>query len=194
MKRLVLASVATALLLAGCASASSAAPAAPDAPTASAGRATSGVPTAPAASDSGGTSGDTFSQFGGDVCSALTKADIEAASYPQGVGTFDGTDTQKDPSTGKAVVCQYLVRFGGQPSIVGAFVTLLTPDEVTHRQQVVLTFTPEPVSGIGTEASVVQVAPGLYEVWVTGPHGKFTVGAQDKATALALAKLAVARD
>jgi hypothetical protein len=35
---------------------------------------------------------------------------------------------------------------------------------------------------------------GRLKVWVTGPHGKFTVGAQDKATALALAKLAVGRD
>ncbi len=146
----------------------------------------------PSASESG-SAGDPSVQFGGDVCSALTKADIEAAAYPQGVATFDSTDTQKD-AAGKAVVCQYLVVFNGNPSIVGAFVNLLTDDEVTHRQQVALTSTPEPVSGIGLEASVVLAAPGLYEVWVTGLHGKFTVGAQDKATALALAKLAVERN
>lgn len=192
MKRpVILVAVVTAALLAGCAGGGSAAPSASSAPSSSG--AAAGQLLAPSASDSG-SSGDISAQFGGDVCSALTKADIEAATYPQGVATFDGTDTQKDATTGKAVVCQYLVIFAGKPSIVGAFVHLLTDDEVTHRQQVALIFTPEPVSGIGTEASVVQAAPGLYEVWVTGPHGKFTVGAQDKATALALAKLAVGRN
>ena len=120
----------------------------------------------PSASDPGA-SGDISVQFGGDVCSALTKADIEAATYPQGVATFDSTDTQKDATTGKAVVCQYLVVFAGK---------------AIHRRRLReprdrrrghappagrLIFTPEPVSGIGTEASVVQAAPGLYEVWVT---------------------------
>lgn len=188
----ILVAVVTAALLAGCAGGGSAAPSASSAPSSS-GAAPGQQSAVPSASDSG-SSGDTSAQFGGDVCSALTKADIEAATYPQGVATFDSTDTQKDATTGKAVVCQYLVVFAGKPSIVGAFVHLLTDDEVTHRQQVALIFTPEPVSGIGTEASVVQAAPGLYEVWVTGPHGKFTVGAQDKATALALAKLAVGRN
>lgn len=193
MKRpVILVAVVTAALLAGCAGGGSAAPAASIAPS-SPGAAPAQQSVVPGASESG-SSGDTSAQFGGDVCSALTKADIEAATYPQGVATFDSTDTQKDATTGKAVVCQYLVVFAGKPSIVGAFVNLLTDDEVTHRQQVALTFTPAPVSGIGTEASVVQAAPGLYEVWVTGPHGKFTVGAQDKATALALATLAVGRN
>lgn len=40
----------------------------------------------------------------------------------------------------------------------------------------------------------MQAAPGLFEVWVTGPHGQFTVGAQDRATAIALATIAVGRD
>ena len=189
MKRLILAAAATTvLLLAGCGGSGSGAPSATPA------RAATGQPSAVPSAAGSGSVGDTSAQFGGDVCSALTKADIEAATYPQGVATFDSTDTQKDATTGKAVVCQYLVVFDGKPSIVGAFVTLLTDDEQQHRKQVALTFTPEPVSGIGAEASVVQAAPGLYEVWVTGPHGSFTVGAQDRATAIALAKLAVARN
>jgi hypothetical protein len=180
--------VASAALLAGCGSSGS------SAPSASPGRATTAQPSTAPGNAGSSAAGDTSAQFGGDVCSALTKADIEAATFPQGVAKFVSTDTQKDATTGKAVVCQYLVVFGGKPSIVGAFVTLLTDDEQQHRKQVALTFTPEPVSGIGTEASVVQAAPGLYEVWVNGPNGKFTVGAQDKATAIALAKLAVARN
>jgi hypothetical protein len=185
---IVAVAIATAVLLAGCASAGSAAP------STSAASASSAPPSAAAGSSGpAAASADTTAQFGGDVCSALTKADIEAAKYPQGTATFDSTDTQKNDA-GKAVVCQYLVVFGGKPSIVGAYVTLFDDSEAQHRQQVQLTFKPEPVSGVGTEASVIQVAPGLYEVWVTGPHGKFTVGAQDKATAIAFAKLAVARD
>ncbi len=172
---LSLVAVAAALLLAACGGGTSSAPA-------------SGV--AASAPVSAGTSGI---QFGGDVCSALTKADIEAATYPQGHAAFDSTDTQKD-AAGNAVVCQYLVKFGSNPSIVGAVVSLLDDSEATHRQQVLLTASPEPVSGVGTEASVVMAAPGMYEVWVTGPHGGFTVGAQDKATAIALATIAVARD
>jgi hypothetical protein len=177
---LPLVAVAATLVLAACGGATSSAPASP-AP--SSGVVVSG----PASAAVSGI------QFGGDVCSALTKADIEAATYPQGPATFDSTDTQKD-AAGNAVVCQYLVKFGSNPSIVGAVVTLFDDSEATHRQQVLLTASPEPVSGVGTEASVVMAAPGLYEVWVTGAHGKFTVGAQDKATAIALAKIAVAGD
>jgi hypothetical protein len=188
---IIVVAIATAALLAGCASAGSAAPSVSTASTAGA---PSGQPSAAAGSSGpAAASADTTAQFGGDVCSALTRADIEAAKYPQGTATFDSTDTQKNDA-GKAVVCQYLVVFGGKPSIVGAYVTVFDDSEAQHRQQVQLTFKPEPVSGVGTEASVIQVAPGLYEVWVTGPHGKFTVGAQDKTTAIALAELAVARD
>jgi hypothetical protein len=151
-----------------------------------------GASGAPVASDAA-SAGPTGDQFGGDVCAALTKADIEAATYQQGPATFDSTDTQKD-ANGKAVVCQYLVKFGDNPSIVAAFVTLFDDSEATHRQQVSLISTPEAVSGVGTEASVVMAAPGLYEVWVTAAHGKFTVGAQDKVTAIALATIAAARD
>jgi len=191
LKRLVvLVAMAISVLLAGCAGAGS------GAPSGSGGPAGTGQPSAaPNASDSGGgASGDTSAQFGGDVCSALTKADIEAATYPQGPATFSSTDTQKNADTGKAVVCQYLVTFDGKPSIVGAYVALLDDSEIQHRRQVALIFTPEPISGIGTEASVVQAAPGLFEVRVTGTHGKFTVGAQAKATAIALATLAAGRN
>ena len=192
MKRLVvLVAVATSVLLAGCAGAGS------GAPSGSGGPAGTGQPSAaPNASDSGaGASGDTSAQFGGDICSALTKADIEAATYPQGPATFSSTDTQKSADTGKPVVCQYLVTFDGKPSIVGAYIALLDDSEIQYRRQVAL-FSPlsEAVSGIGTEASVVQAAPGLYEVWVTGTHGKFTVGAQAKATAIALATMAAGRN
>jgi hypothetical protein len=172
--------VAAALLLAACGGGTSSAPA-------------SAAPASGVAASAPASAGASGIQFGGDVCSALTKADIEAAAYQQGPATFDSTDTQKN-AAGNAVVCQYLVKFGSNPSIVGAVVTLFDDSEATHRQQVLLTASPEPVSGVGTEASVIMAAPGLYEVWVTGAHGKFTVTAQDKATAIALAKIAVSRD
>jgi hypothetical protein len=175
-----LVALSAALLLAACGGSTSSAPA-------------SGAPASGAGAAAPASAGASGTQFGGDVCSALTKADIEAATYPQGPATFDSTDTQKD-AAGKAVVCQYLVKFGSKPSIVGAVVTLFDDSEATHRQQVLLIASPEPVTGVGTQASVVMSAPGLYEVWVTGPHGGFSLGAQDKATAIALAKIAVARD
>ncbi|MHB8959747.1 MAG: hypothetical protein ACYDAN_08995 [Candidatus Limnocylindrales bacterium] len=180
MRPIFLAAVAAALLLAACGGGTSSTP-------------TSAVQPSGVAASAPASAGASGTQFGGDVCSALTKADIEAAAFPQGPATFDSTDTQKD-ANGNAVVCQYLVKFGGNPSIVGAVVTLFDDSEATHRAQVLLTASAEPVSGVGTEASVVMAAPGLYEVWVTGAHGKFTVSAQDKTTAIALAKLAVARD
>ncbi len=151
-----------------------------------------GTSDAPVASDAA-PAGATGDQFGGDVCSALTGADIEAATYQQGKATFDSTDTQKD-ANGNAVVCQYLVTFGDNPSVVAAAVTLFDDSEATHRNQVLLTSSPEPVSGVGTDASVVMAAPGWYEVWVTAAHGQFTVAAQDKATAIALATIAAGRD
>ena len=133
-------------------------------------------------------------QFGGDVCSALTRTEIEAATYPQGVATFDSTDTQKDAATGKAVVCQYLVSFGSTPSVVGVAVSLMDGAEYGTRTEVSIIAPPEALAGIGTEAFLVQTAPGLYEVWVTGAHGKFKLGAQAKDTAIALATTAALRD
>ncbi len=53
---------------------------------------------------------------------------------------------------------------------------------------------PEAVAGIGSEAFLVQPAPGLFEVWVSGAHGKFKLGAQSQATAIALATTAAGRD
>jgi hypothetical protein len=70
----------------------------------------------------------------------------------------------------------------------------LDDSELQHRQQVALIQTPEAISGIGAEASVVMAAPGQCEVWVTGTHGKFTVGAQPKANAIALATIAASRN
>ena len=147
---------------------------------------------APAGTTTAGSSWTT--QFGGNVCSALTKAEIEAASYPQGSAKFDSTDTQKDPTTGTAVVCQYLVVFGSNPSIVGAAVSLMGDDEYGTRTSVSLIAPPSAIPGIGSEAFLVQPAPGLFEVWVAGPHGKFKIGAQSQDTAVALAKIATPRD
>lgn len=191
MKRLVvLVAVATSVLLAGCAGGGS------GAPSGSGGPAPTGQPSAaPSASDSAGSaSGDLSAQFGGDVCSALTTADIEAATYPQGAATFSSTDTQKDAVTGRAVVCQYLVTFGGGPEVVGVVVSLLDDTEFGNRAEVSINAPPEAISGIGTEAYLVQPAPGLFEVWVSGTHGKFSVGAQAKAPAIALATLAAGRN
>ena len=135
-------------------------------------------------------------QFGGDVCSALTKAEIEAATYPQGAAKYDSTDTQKDADTGKAVVCQYLVTFGDKPSTVGAAVSLMDDNEYGTRNDAAhsLLAPPEAVPGIGSEAFLVLPAPSLFEVWVSGAHGKFKVLAQSKESAIALAKIAAARD
>ena len=117
-------------------------------------------------------------QFGGDICSALTTADIEGATYGQGAAKAAGTDTQKDPDTGKAVVCQYLATFGDNPSIVVVTVSLLSDDEYATHDTASIVSPAEAVAGIGSEAFLVAPAPGLLEVWVTGPHGKFKLGAQ----------------
>lgn len=192
MKRfVVLVAVVSSVLLAGCGGAGGSAPVGSGSPGAAA--QPSGV--APSASDAaGGASGDLSAQFGGDVCSALTKAEIEASSYPQGPATFSSIDTQKDATTGKAVVCQYLVTFGGAPSVVGAAVSLMDATEFATRVQASMIAPPEAVPGVGTEAYLVVPAPGLFEVWVSGPHGHFKVGAQAKATAITLATIATGRN
>ncbi len=152
-----------------------------------------GATDAPVASDvaSAGAAGV---QFGGDICSALTPAEVAGASYAQGPATFDSTDTQKDPATGTAVVCQYLVTFGTNPSIVGVVVSLMDDTEYGTRTEASLLAPPETVPGVGSEAFLVQPAPGLFEVWVSGTHGKFKLGAQSQATAIALATIAAGRD
>ena len=147
--------------------------------------------TAAAATTAPAASGD---QFGGDVCSALTKAEVEAATYPQGAPTFDGTDTQQDATTGKAVVCQYLVAFGGDPSIVGVAVSLMDDTEYGTRAEASLIAPPEALTGIGSEAFLVLPVPSLFEVWVAGAHGKFKLLAQSKESAIDLARIAASRN
>ena len=169
----VVAVVSAALLLGACGGSTGSAPA----------------PSAPAAS-----AGASAAQFGGDPCSALTSAEVAAATYPQGPATFSSTDTQKDATTGQPVVCQYLVTFGGNPSTVGVVVSLMDDTEYGSRNATSLIAAPIAVPGVGTEAWLVQAAPGLYEVYVSGAHGKFKLGAQAKDTAIALAKLAASRD
>ncbi|MHB8892445.1 MAG: hypothetical protein ACYC65_10430 [Candidatus Limnocylindrales bacterium] len=150
---------------------------------------------APAGSAPASTAGSAEgSQFGGDICSAVTEAEVIAASYPQGTATFDTTDTQKDADTGQPVVCQYLVTFGDAPSIVGIVVSLMNADEYGTRTEVSLIAPPEALTGIGSEAFLVQPAPGLFEVWVSGANGFFKLGAQSKETAIALATIAAGRD
>jgi len=191
LKRLVILVAATStILLAGCAGAGSSAPA--SAASAAAATQPSSAAPSPAAAASNA-AGDLSTQFGGDVCSALTTAEIEAATYPQGPATFSSTDTQKDATTGKAVVCQYLVTFGGAPSVVGVAVSLMDAAEFATRVAASMIAPPEAVPGVGTEAYLVAPAPGLFEVWVSGPHGDFKVGAQAKATAIALATIAAGR-
>jgi hypothetical protein len=138
--------------------------------------------------------GSSGAQFGGDPCAALTDAEVAAATYPQGPATFSSTDTQKDASTGQPVVCQYLVTFGGNPSIVGVTVSLMSDAEYADRTAASIIAPPEAVPGVGSEAWLVQSAPGLYEVYVTAANGKFKLGAQSRDTAIALATLAAARD
>ncbi len=138
--------------------------------------------------------GASAAQFGGNPCSAITGTEIAAASYPQGAAAFSSTDTQKDATTGQPVVCQYLVTFGSNPSVVGVTVSLMDDTEYGNRTAASLIAPPEPVPGVGSEAWLVQSAPGLYEVYVSAANGKFKVGAQSKDTAIALAKVAAARD
>jgi hypothetical protein len=189
-KRLaVFLALAATVILAGCGGAASAAPSGP------AGSAAPGEPSAtPAAAASSGTPADASAQFGGDICSALTKAEIEAASYTQGKAVFDSTDTQTDADTGAAVVCQYLVTFNGGIAVVAHSVTLMDAAEFATHDDASIMEPAEPVSGIGKEAYLVANAPGLYEVWVSGPHGYFKVSGQSKESDIALAKAAAGRN
>jgi hypothetical protein len=185
---LLLAAVAVSLALGACGgSGSTAGPGDTTAP-----GATSAAPAA--TTGSAASAASEADQFGGDVCSALTRSEIEAATYPQGAATFDRTDTQKDAATGMAVVCQYLVTFGGTPSAVAVEVSLMDDAGYGTRTEASVVAPPEALAGIGTEAFLVQPAPGLYEVWVAGVHGKFKLGAQAKDTAIALATTAALRD
>jgi hypothetical protein len=184
LKRVVVClAVLAAMLVAGCGGSASGSPAA---------SLQSSV--TPGPSGASGPAGDLSTQFGGDVCAALTQTEITAATYPQGSARFSSTDTQKDPTTGTPVVCQYLVTFGGGPSIVGVAVSLMDQNEFGTRVDASLLSPPEAISGIGTEAYMVLPAPGLVEVWVGGVHGYFKVGAQARATAIALATIAAGRD
>jgi hypothetical protein len=143
---------------------------------------------------SGAPSASGAAQFGGDPCTALTRAEVEAAAYPQGTAVFDSNDRQKDAGTGRPVVCQWLVKFNGAPSTVAVVVSLMDDSEYAKRGAVSIIAPPVALTGIGSEAFLVQSAPGLFEVYVSAKNGKFKLGAQDKATAAALAKLAAGRD
>ncbi len=201
MKRLLaVVALATALLLSGCAGTATGAPSASPSFVAT-GQPSSARTPSPAASDgtpspgaSGGTSGDASAQFGGDVCSALTSADIEGASYTQGKAVFDSTDTQIDAATGQAVVCQYLVTFNGSLAVGAATVSLMDAATFADHTAASVMDPEEAIPGIGSEAWLVAYAPGLYELWVHGTRGYFKVGAQSKASAIALATVAARRD
>ena len=188
-KRLaVFLALAATVILAGCGGAASAAP------SSSAGSTAPGEASATPAAASSAAPGDASAQFGGDICSALTKAEIEGASYTQGKAVFDSTDTQTDADTGAAVVCQYLVTFNGSVAVVAHSVTLMDAIEFATHDDASIMEPAEPVSGIGKEAFLVANAPGLYEVWVNGPHGYFKVSGQSKESDIALAKAAAARN
>ena len=92
------------------------------------------------------------------------------------------------------MVCQYLVVFSDKPSTVGVAVSLMDDTEYGTRTEVSLIAPPEALTGIGSEAFLVQPAPGIFEVWVTGANGTFKLGAQAKDTAIALATIAASRD
>ena len=125
---------------------------------------------------------------------ALTRAEVEAATYPQGTAVFDSNDRQKDAGTHLPVVCQWLVKFNGAPSTVGVVVSLMDDSDYARRAVASMVAPPVALTGIGAEAFLVQSAPGMFEVYVSAKNGKFKLGAQDKATATALAKIAAGRD
>lgn len=133
-------------------------------------------------------------QFGGDVCTALTKDDIEKATYAEGKAVFAGTESVGDSTTKKTVECHYLVSFNSGPSVIAANVSLLDPSAFANRAAVSIASKPVPLSGLGTEAYSVEPGPGSTEVWVKATNGYFKVFAQPKETAVALATLAAARD
>jgi hypothetical protein len=145
-------------------------------------------------SGSGAPAASGAAQFGGDPCTALTRAEVETATYPQGTAVFDSNDRQKDAGTHLPVVCQWLVTFNGAPSTVGVVVSLMDDSEYAKRAVASIVAPPVALTGIGSEAFLVQSAPGLYEVYVSAKNGKFKLGAQDRATATALAKTAAGRD
>jgi hypothetical protein len=133
-------------------------------------------------------------QFGGDVCTALTKADIESATYAQGPAVFASTEPTKDSSSGKTVECHYLATFNGGPSVIAANVSLMDPSEYANRDKLSIVAPPAAITGVGSEAFIVQPAPGTFEAWVKAANGYFKVTAQSKDTATALATTAVARN
>ena len=189
-KRLaVVLALAATVILVGCGGGASAAP------SGTASSVAPGEPSAtPPAAGSSGTPANASAQFGGDICSALTKAEIEGASYTQGKAVFSGTDTQTDADTGAPVVCQYLVTFDGGVAVVAHSVSLMDAAEFATHDDASIMEPAEAVPGIGTEAHLVANAPGLYEVWVNGPNGYFKVSGQSKESDIALAKAAVGRN
>lgn len=184
--------VAVALLGAGCSSASKTPAAKPDASTNVS--SPTGATTAGSTAASGAGSSGSGVQFGGDVCTALSAADIEAVAYAQGKAKLTGTDTQKDAGTGQAVVCQYTVSFPDGSTPVAAAVSILGDSEFANRADASLIAPPTPVPGIGQEAYVVQPGPGVVEVWVHGANGYFKVHALSQQGAVALATAAAQRD
>jgi len=86
------------------------------------------------------------------------------------------------------------VTFDGKPSTVAVAVSLMDDTEYGTRAEVSLIAPPSAVPGVGSEAWLVQPAPGLFEAWVSGAHGKFKLGTQSRDTTIALAKLAAGRD
>ncbi len=154
---------------------------------------TSAASAAPAASAAASAASGGSALFGGDVCTALTGAEVAAASWPQGAATFSSTDTQVDADTGKAVVCQYLVTFGDNPSTVAVAVSILSSSAWDNRQKDSLVKPAVALPGVGGEAWVVYPVPGMTEVYVNTPHGAFKVGCPVEANATAFAKLAAPR-
>jgi hypothetical protein len=185
----VILALAATVILVGCGGGASAAPSGPASSVAP------GEPSpTPPAADSSRNPANASAQFGGDICSALTKAEIEGASYTQGKAVFSSTDTQTDADTGVPVVCQYLVTFGGSVAVVAHSVSVMDATEFGTHEEASIMEPAESVSGIGKEAYLVANAPGLYEVWVNGPHGYFKVSGQSKESDIALAKAAVGRN
>lgn len=133
-------------------------------------------------------------QFAGDVCTALTKDDIEAATFGQGKATFVSTEAVNDSSTAQAVECHYLASFAGGPSVIVATVSLLDSSGFDNRAEVSIVAPPVAQSGVGAEAYIVQPGPGSIEVWVRGTNGFFKVFAQPQENAVALATSAAARN
>lgn len=121
--------------------------------------------------------------FGGNMCSALTAADIESTSY-RGIGTAPLTSTDS-PSPDS---CSYTV--GTDPRSATVLVQMISPDDFAAPPA--SNEIAEPVTGLGLAARSINHGATV-EVQVQVRNGYFSVTTPDGASARRLAERAAPR-